>query len=280
VPELPEVETVVRTLRPRLLGSVISTVWTSGKRLRLARPIDRAALARLSIGARVVAVRRRAKYVIIELDRGGAGILVHLGMTGRLRLQASHEPQAKHTHVVWSLAGGGELRFVDPRRFGWVAVSRAVDELPELAGLGPDALTELELPGLRDRLASSKAPLKSFLLDQRRIAGLGNIYVCEALFRARLHPRTPARRAVDRAAALLRAIRAVLRVALANRGTSMRDFVDAAGESGTNASALLVYGREGEPCRACRAPVRRLVDSGRSTFYCPHCQRETAVGAA
>jgi formamidopyrimidine-DNA glycosylase len=273
MPELPEVETVVRTLRPRLLNSTIAAVWTSGKGLRLARPVDRAALARLSVSARIAAVRRKGKYILVDLDRGQAGVLIHLGMSGRLRLQAASEPRARHTHVVWSLAGGDELRFVDPRRFGWVAASKNLDALPEVAGLGPDALDGLHLGRLRALLAASAAPLKSFLLDQKRIAGLGNIYVCEALFRARLHPRTPARRAVARAAALLRSIRAALRIALANRGTTMRDFVDAEGRSGDNAAALLVYGRAGEPCRVCGTPVRRLLDGGRSTFYCPHCQR-------
>jgi formamidopyrimidine-DNA glycosylase len=273
MPELPEVETVARTLRPRLLDASIAAVWTSGKGLRLARPVDRAALARLSVSARITAVRRRGKYILIDLDRGQAGILVHLGMTGRLRLQAASEPRARHTHVVWSLASGDELRFVDPRRFGWVAASQNVDALPEVAQLGPDALDGLNLGRLRALLAASAAPLKAFLLDQKRIAGLGNIYVCEALFRARLHPRTPARRAAGRAAALLRAIRAVLRVALANRGTTMRDFVDSEGRRGENAAALLVYGRAGRACRVCGAPVRRSLDSGRSTFYCPNCQR-------
>ena len=273
MPELPEVETIVRTLRPRLLGATIAAVWTSGKSLRLARPVDRAALARASVAARIVAVRRKGKYILIDLDQGKSGILVHLGMSGRLRLQAPSEPRVPHTHVVWSLAGGDEVRFVDPRRFGWVASSHDVDALPEVAGLGPDALAELDVSRLRALLAASRAPLKSFLLDQKRVAGLGNIYVCEALFRARLHPRTPARRATGRAAALLRAIRAVLRVALANRGTSMRDFVDAEGRSGENEAALLVYSRKGEPCRVCGALVRRSLDSGRSTFSCPRCQK-------
>jgi formamidopyrimidine-DNA glycosylase len=273
VPELPEVETVVRTLRPHLLGTSVVGVWTSGKGLRMARPVDRAALASLLASARITAVRRKGKYIVIDVDQSQAGILVHLGMTGRLRLQAANQPRAPHTHVVWSLANGNELRFVDPRRFGWVAASRNVDALPELAGLGPDALVELNIPRLRGLLAASGAPLKSFLLDQKRIAGLGNIYVCEALFRARLHPRTPARRAVVRAAALLRAIRATLTGALANRGTTMRDFVDAEGRSGANGPALLVYGRESQPCRVCGVAVRRALDSGRSTFYCPHCQR-------
>jgi len=272
MPELPEVETVVRTLRPRLLGARIRAVWTSGKGLRLARPIDQDDLARLSVVARITTVRRKRKYILIDLGRAQAGILVHLGMTGRLRLQAATEPRAPHTHVVWSLAGGRELRFVDPRRFGWVEASRDVDGLPEIAGLGPDALAELDVRRLRDLLAVSGAPLKSFLLDQKRIAGLGNIYVCEALFRARMHPRTAARSAAGRAVQLLRAIRTALRIAIANRGTTMRDFVDAEGRSGDNAAALLVYGRVGKPCRSCGESVRRSVDGGRSTFYCPRCQ--------
>jgi formamidopyrimidine-DNA glycosylase len=273
MPELPEVETVVRTLRPRLLGASIRAVWTSGKGLRLARPVDRAALARLSVAARITSVRRKGKYILIDLGRAQAGLLVHLGMTGRLRLQAAAEPRAPHTHVVWSLTQGRELRFVDPRRFGWVAASRDVDALLEVAGLGPDALAELDVARLRVLLAASGAPLKAFLLNQKRIAGLGNIYVCEALFRARLHPRTPARRAAGRAAELLRGIRAALRIALANRGTTMRDFVDSEGRRGDNAAALLVYGREGKPCRVCGESVRRSPDAGRSTFYCPRCQR-------
>ena len=273
MPELPEVETIVRTLRPRLLGTTVAAVWTSDKGLRLARPVDRATLVKLSVAARIAAVRRKGKYILIDLDRGQAGVLIHLGMSGRLRLQAASEPRAPHTHVVWSLGGGNELRFVDPRRFGWVAASQNVDALPEVARLGPDALVELDVSRLRASLAVSGAPLKSFLLDQRRIAGLGNIYVGEALFRAHLHPRTRARRAAGRAATLLRAIRTTLRVALANRGTSMRDFVDSEGRRGENAAALLVYGRGGEPCRVCGAPVRRSLNGGRSTFYCPRCQR-------
>jgi formamidopyrimidine-DNA glycosylase len=272
MPELPEVETVVRTLRPHIVGQCIASLWTSGKPLRLARRIETRRLRSGSVGATIAAVRRKGKYILMDFDREG-GVLVHLGMTGRLRLHDAGDEKAKHTHVIWSLPGGRELRFVDPRRFGWIEAAADVDALPEVRGLGPDPLSELAVEHLRASLATSRAPIKAFLLDQHRIAGLGNIYVCEALFRARLHPRTPARRAVGRAAALVRAIRAVLELALSNRGTSMRDFVDAAGESGSNASALRVYGREGHPCRVCRTPVRRLVDSGRSTFYCPHCQR-------
>ncbi len=270
MPELPEVETVVRTLRPAIVGKSIASVWTSGKPLRLARKIDARKL-KASAGSNIHAVRRKGKYILIDLDRGG-GVLVHLGMTGRLRLQHRSEERAKHTHVVWSLPDESELRFVDPRRFGWVAVASDVDALPEVRILGPDPLSELDLKRLQELLAASRAPMKAFLLDQHRIAGLGNIYVCEALFRARIHPRTQARRARGKAELLLRAIRETLEIGIANCGTTFRDFVNSTGEPGRNIQALLVYGRDGEPCAACGEQVRRQVDSGRSTFYCGRCQ--------
>jgi formamidopyrimidine-DNA glycosylase len=270
MPELPEVETVVRSLRPHIVGQRIAAVWTSGKPLRLGRRIDARKL-KASAGAEIQAVRRKGKYILLDLDRGD-GVLVHLGMTGRLRLQESSEGRAKHTHVIWSLADGRELRFVDPRRFGWVGTAAAVDELPDVRALGPDPLSELSVEQLQASLATSQAPIKAFLLDQHRIAGLGNIYACEALFRARIHPRAPARRVRGNAELLLQAIRKTLEIGIANCGTTFRDFVDSTGEPGRNMQALLVYGREGEACIVCRERVRRQVDSGRSTFYCRRCQ--------
>src|SRR5262245_7404220 len=195
-------------------------------------------------------------------------------MSGRLRLQAAGERREKHTHVVWSLEGGRELRFVDPRRFGWVRAARTTtDAWPELEHLGPDPLRELDAERLRAALRGSRAPVKAFLLDQRRVAGLGNIYVCEALPRAHVHPRTPAARAARQAEALVAGIRAALDLGIANRGTTLRDYVDAEGGAGENRAALLVYGREGEPCFTCKTPIRRRVDSARSTFFCAGCQR-------
>ncbi len=276
MPELPEVETVVRTLRPRLCGQTIAAVWTSGLGLRMGRGVDGAALRAHCQGATVGAVSRRAKYILVDLERRGraaATLLVHLGMTGRLRVEGQHDPRAKHTHVAWTLSGGRELRFVDARRFGWVLAAADVRALPEIAALGPDALGELDAQELGQSLAKSSAPIKSFLLDQRRIAGLGNIYVSEALFRARIHPRTPARRVRGKTERLLHAIRETLELGIANCGTSFRDFVDANGEPGTNLNALLVYGRQGEPCKTCGSRVRRSVDAGRSTFFCPRCQK-------
>jgi formamidopyrimidine-DNA glycosylase len=271
MPELPEVETVVRTLRPAIVGKRIGSVWTSGQPLRLARNLDTRKLQAASVGAKVEAVRRKGKYILIDLEPGG-GVLVHLGMTGRLRLQDADEERAKHTHVIWSLPAKRELRFVDPRRFGWVQAAAKVDDLPEVRDLGPDPLSELDVKQLEELLSGSRAPIKAFLLDQHRIAGLGNIYVCEALFRAEIHPRTEARRARRKAEALLQAIRATLEIGIANCGTTFRDFVNSTGEPGRNIEALLVYGREGKVCTVCSQPVRRQVDAGRSTFYCGRCQ--------
>ncbi len=272
MPELPEVETIVRSLRPRLVGIRMTSVWTSGLALRLGRPVDRGALERCCRGARIEGVRRIGKYIVIDLA-GARILLVHLGMSGRLRLAVADAPREKHTHAVWGLSGGGELRFVDARRFGLVRGADSSAALPELGRLGPDPLATLDAEALGRALASCRAPIKAFLLDQRRVAGLGNIYVCEALFRARVHPAMPARRVRRRAAALVAGIRAALTVAIANRGTTLRDYVDGDGGPGDNRAALLVYGRAGHPCTVCGAKIRRRVDAQRSTFYCGRCQK-------
>ncbi len=272
MPELPEVETIVRGLRPVLSGRRIKEVWSSGFGLRLARPVDVRGLRAVAVGARVRDVRRLGKYIAIDVD-DVRGVCVHLGMTGRLRVQAASAPRAPHTHVVFTLDRGEELRFVDARRFGFVAPGDPLATLPALATLGPDPLSELDAPGLARALDGVRAPIKAFLLDQSRVAGLGNIYVCEALFGARIHPTTPAHRVRARAPALLAAIRATLEGGIARRGTTLRDYVDADGFAGDNAAALEVYSREGEPCVACGGPVRRRVDAARSTFFCPRCQK-------
>lgn len=272
MPELPEVETIARGLDPVLRGRRVKAVWGSGLPLHLNRPVDLGALQKVAVGRTIRGVARRGKYLLIEVG-AGAGVVVHLGMTGRLRVQPANVARAPHTHVVLTLQGGDELRFADARRFGWVQAGTPLAEVAALAALGPDPLSELDAASLAGALAASRAPLKAFLLDQRRIAGLGNIYVAEALFRAQLHPTTPARRAVRRASELLAAIRASLEGGIARRGTTLRDYVDAEGQRGDNAAALLVYGREGLPCPRCGAAVRRRVDAGRATFFCPKCQR-------
>jgi formamidopyrimidine-DNA glycosylase len=273
MPELPEVETIARGLDPVLRGRRVETVWGSGLPLHLNRPVDLRALRAVARGRTIARVGRRGKYLLIELGDDGNGVVVHLGMTGRLRVQAADAPRAPHTHVVFGLAGGDELRFADARRFGWVEAGAPLAGVTALAALGPDPLSELDPPALAAALATSRAPVKSFLLDQRRVAGLGNIYVAEALFRAGIHPVTPAACVARHAPELLDAIRAALAGGIERRGTTLRDYVDADGNRGDNASALLVYGRAGEPCPRCGAGIRRRVDAGRSTFFCPSCQR-------
>jgi formamidopyrimidine-DNA glycosylase len=273
VPELPEVETIVRGLAPVLRGRRVAGVWGSGLPLRLARPVDLRGLRGVSVGRVFAGARRLGKYIVLDIEGASGGVGVHLGMTGRLRVQPASASRDRHTHVVFQLEGGDELRFVDARRFGWVAAGDPVAALPALAELGPDPLTALDAAQLAVALEGVRAPIKAFLLDQRRIAGLGNIYVCEALFRAGIAPTTPAGRVRRRAAALLDGVRAALQEGIARRGTTLRDYVDADGFAGDNAAALLVYGREGLPCPTCAAPIRRRVDAARSTFYCARCQR-------
>jgi formamidopyrimidine-DNA glycosylase len=274
MPELPEVETIVRGLAPRLAGRRIDGVWWSGQGLHLGRKVDLRGLRAVAVGHAVARVRRRGKYILIDVDGGDdQGIIVHLGMTGRLRVQSVTAERAPHTHVVFPLGGGDELRFVDARRFGWVTPGRPMARDPALSALGPDPLTELDAAALAAALSAARTPIKAFLLDQRRIAGLGNIYVAEALFRVGAHPATPARRLARRAPELLAAVREALEGGIARRGTTLRDYVDADGFAGDNAAALLVYGRAGEPCVRCGAEIRRRVDGGRATFFCPRCQR-------
>lgn len=273
MPELPEVETVRRTLTPAI-GARIASVWDSGKGLHMARTPPRAALRKL-IGTRIAAVRRIGKYLLLDTD-GERSLLVHLGMTGRLRLHKAADPRANHTHVVLGL-GDRELRFSDPRRFGQIdVVTRAVErQHPALSGLGPDALTDgVDPVAFHARSRGKKAMLKAFVLDQSVLAGVGNIYASEALWRAKLRPTTRAHKlTVESAQRLALAISEVIANALENGGTSLRDFVDADGAEGENADYLWVYDRAGKPCPRCKSVIRRSVLQGRATYYCPTCQK-------
>ena len=264
---------VVRTLRPRLVGERIRAVETSGLALR--RPIDRTQLEHACVGARVDAVRRLGKYWLVDLSNAHV-LLGHLGMTGRLLFADAKTPRPPHTHAVFHLRRGLELRYVDPRRFGVLRAyaAAAAATSPELSVLGVDPLDAgFTVEYLAARLAASKRDIKAFLMDQSRVAGLGNIYVCEALHRAGVAPTRRSDSLVKRAPALHAAIVAVLADGIANRGTSFSDYVDADGQSGGNQHTLSVYGREREPCPGCGAPVRRLVQAGRSTFFCRRCQK-------
>jgi formamidopyrimidine-DNA glycosylase len=274
MPELPEVESVARSLRPRLVGRRVVAIEVSGLSLR--RPIERERLERALAGAKAEAVRRVGKYLLIDFSTGNV-LLVHLGMSGRLLFARPGEARAPHTHAVFRLSGGLELRYVDPRRFGVLRAYRAgeLKRSPELSVLGIDPLApDFSVAQLIAMLASARRDLKGFLLDQSRLAGLGNIYACEALFLAGLGPRRRTHRVGAAAAArLFGAIREVLEAGIRNRGTSFSDYVDAEGDKGSNQNALAVYGREGEPCRVCGRKIRRVVQGARSTFYCPGCQK-------
>lgn len=277
MPELPEVETVRVTLAP-IVGARVADVWYSGLRLHTGRPVDIAGLRAACAGATIEAVRRWGKFLLVDLaDRPGV-VVVHLGMSGRLRIAPASEPRAPHTHVVWAL-GERELRFSDPRRFGIVSLAERGRERehPSLAGLGPDPLVHgLDPAAFHDAARGSRQAVKAFLLDQRRIAGIGNIYASEALWLARVKPsrRTHTLTRAQRTA-VLAAIPAVLRHALDHGGTSLRDFVDADGKTGDNQQYLRVYDRAGERCRrrGCGGIIKRTLIQGRATFACPSCQR-------
>jgi len=274
MPELPEVETVRRTLAPAI-GQRVGVVWASRARLRGAL-IPRRKLS-AAVGQKIEAVRRWGKYLMVDIGADGLVLVVHLGMTGRLRLHQTGEPRVAHTHMVLELENL-ELRYSDPRRFGHVSVTaRAVEHVhTPLSVLGLDALSaELSGTMLHRHTRRSRQSLKSFLMDQSIIAGLGNIYVCEALWVAKLRPTTRSHRlSLARANALVSAIRRVLNRALELGGTSLRDFVAADGATGENVHYLRVYGREGERCqrRGCGGVIRRRVVGGRATFHCPRCQ--------
>jgi len=277
MPELPEVETVRRTLAPAV-GATIASAWDSGKPLHMRRKPPRARLHAL-VGGKIAGLRRHGKYLLIDIAHRGVEpttLIVHLGMTGRLLVCPHAAPRAPHTHVVLGL-GARDLRFVDPRRFGQVDVVATAAERSHaaLAQLGPDALVDgVDGDALFARSRGKEATLKAFVLDQSVLAGVGNIYASEALWRAQLRPSTRARRLTRaQAGQLAAAIEEVLRNALDHNGTSLRDFVDAGGAEGTNADYLWVYGREGEPCPRCKTRIRRVVHQGRATFYCPTCQR-------
>ncbi len=276
MPELPEVETVRRGLVPVMEGRVITRAQVRRDGLRWPFP-DRLA-ARLT-GQRVLALRRRSKYILAELS-GGETMLLHLGMSGRLLIQADGPPPpGKHDHVLLDMEGGARIVFNDARRFGMLDLVATAEAGRHrlLAALGPEPLgNDFSETGLAAALAGRKMPIKSALLDQRIVAGLGNIYVCEALFRAGIDPRRQAGRiARHRVAALVGVIRDVLTEAIAAGGSSLKDYRQADGELGYFQHAFRVYGREGAPCptSGCSGQITRIVQSGRSSFFCPRCQR-------
>jgi formamidopyrimidine-DNA glycosylase len=279
MPELPEVETVMRGLQSRLEGRRIVSAVAHRADLRWKLPTS---LAQRLTGARVIGFRRRGKYILMRLD-GGDSVLLHLGMSGRMVLTPLRPNQPTlHEHLVLETDDGWRVGFVDPRRFGSVdLVPTALEEQHRLlAEIGPEPLEADFTPAsLSASLAGKRTPIKAALLDQKVVAGLGNIYVCEALFRAKLSPQRAAYTVPGtRAARLVPAIKDTLREAIAAGGSSLRDYVQPDGELGYFQHAWKVYGHEGEPCERCPgkpacAGIRRITQSGRSTFYCPRTQR-------
>jgi formamidopyrimidine-DNA glycosylase len=283
VPELPEVETVRRGLEPVLAGKRIERAEVRRPDLRWPFPPR---LAERLTGARVTGLGRRSKYLLAELD-GGETLIMHLGMSGRMLVSGAqlgafhhaHPAPEKHDHVVLDVEGGARVTFNDARRFGamdlWPTAELEAHRL--LAGLGPEPLGNgFDGAYLAQRLAGRATSVKAVMIDQRVVAGLGNIYVCEALWRARISPLRLAREVTPaEAEALVAAVRAVLDDALAAGGSSLRDYRRADGELGYFQHAFKVYDREGERCprRGCGGTVVRAVQSGRSSFYCPGCQR-------
>ncbi|CAN5348573.1 bifunctional DNA-formamidopyrimidine glycosylase/DNA-(apurinic or apyrimidinic site) lyase [soil metagenome] len=270
MPELPEVETTVRGLRPVLEGQRLASVETRRADLRHAFPVD---LRQRMTGATVTALGRRAKYGLIETDRGDT-MIFHLGMSGRWRVDPTE--LLPHDHLVIDTDGGRRVALNDPRRFGFVDLvpTAEIGQYPAFAAMGPEPLgTELTPAYLKKRLEGRQASIKAMLLDQRIAAGLGNIYVCEALFLAGISPKRAAGSvSLARLRRLVPAIHEVLEAAIEAGGSSLRDFVQPDGELGYFSKQWRVYGREGEPC-GCGGLVQRYADGGRSTFWCPKCQR-------
>jgi formamidopyrimidine-DNA glycosylase len=295
MPELPEVETVRRGLEPLMTGHTFTDVETRRADLRF--PFPERFAARLK-GAKIKTLSRRAKYLVAGLSTHET-LVMHLGMTGRFSIKRKGEAEAhqigdyeygqpgdaKHAHAVFRMSGGSVITYSDPRRFGYMLLipEAELQQHPLFRALGVEPLgTELTPEYLARRAAGARRDLKAFLMDQRVIAGLGNIYVCEALYRARLRPSRSASTLANKrggptkeTSALVEAIRSVLGDAIKAGGSTLRDYRQADGSSGGFQNTFFVYGREGEPCLRprCRGIVERSVQAGRSTFYCPVCQR-------
>src|SRR5277367_216114 len=271
MPELPEVETIARGLARRVSGDVIESIWLGRK----PEPLKSSAreIAATLEHSRIVTVRRMGKHIVFDLEQKSvdpkrAQWIVHLGMTGRLQVCEPDSEVLKHTHAILTLASGKELRFVDPRRFGRLSVARAGDF--EAGGLEP---LEADLDRFLALFRGRKTPIKSALLNQKLLRGVGNIYADESLFRAGIRPRRRASSITrEQLGKLFVAVKEVLREAIALGGSSISDYVDDDGKEGFFQLEHRVYGREGEPCLVCGSAIKRVIIAGRSSHYCPHCQ--------
>jgi formamidopyrimidine-DNA glycosylase len=272
MPELPEVETIRRGLEASLKGAVIKKLEVRRGDLRIPFPKD---LAKKLAGRTIIAIERRAKYLLFYFDSEDV-LIVHLGMTGNFSIE-SELPQTleSHDHVIFHIADGRYVIFNDPRRFGLMTLAKkdALDAHPLFLALGPDPFSEaFSATYLKAALARRKGPIKPALMDQHLVAGVGNIYASEALFLAKIDPRRRACDVASKASLIIKSVRAVLADAIASGGSSLRDFLHLTGESGHFQHRFNVYGREGEPCFRCGAPVQIIRQAGRATFFCKRCQ--------
>jgi formamidopyrimidine-DNA glycosylase len=281
MPELPEVETIARGLHKRVAGDTIQSVWLGEKPEPLkSRPEE---IVEVLEHARIVQVRRIGKHIVFDLERARktkarpvrhGQWIVHLGMTGRMQITTSDVEVSKHTHAIVKLSSGKEVRFVDPRRFGRLAVTRAHSKAPSTFTAPGDEPLESRGDRFIELFRGRKTPIKSALLNQNLLSGVGNIYADESLFRAGIRPRRRAASLTrDQLRTLHASIQEVLREAIALGGSSVSDYVDADGEEGFFQLQHRVYGREGEPCLVCGSPIKRTVIAGRSSHYCSSCQK-------
>lgn len=271
MPELPEVEVIRRGLASRLVGRRFLAVVTGEKSLRQeSAPAD---LRQWVEGRRLLRLRRRGKYLLFSLE-GGATLLIHLGMTGRLLLGPPPSPPLPHVHLIFNLEGELELIFQDVRRFGQVLVFPPDVPPAPLAQLGREPFSKKVTPEWLAGMTKGRSrPIKNFLLDGRVLAGIGNIYASEILFAAELHPATPVSRlSLDQWARVLKETRRILKRSIVKGGTTVANYLNSRGEAGLFQLELMVYGRAGEPCRRCGQVISRITQGGRSTFFCEGCQ--------
>lgn len=271
MPELPEVETTRRGISPYLEGQDILSIEVREKRLRW--PVSPEIISARNL--HVTQIRRRAKYLILDIKQGGH-ILIHLGMSGSLRVCADDMETKKHDHVIFHLPGNLQIRYHDPRRFGCMLwISGAPENHPLLKDLGPEPLGNEFSPDYFISTAKGRnTAIKLHIMNNHHVVGVGNIYACEALFMAGIHPTRPAGKVSSaRLRALHDAIQTVLQRSITQGGTTLRDFVNSDGQPGYFKQQLEVYDREGEPCRKCHSTIKRITLGQRSTFYCPKCQK-------
>ena len=281
MPELPEVETIARGLHKRVAGDTIQSIWLGEKPEPLkSSPRD---IAKVLEHSKIVQVRRVGKHIVFDLKQPSKGRdrrerngqwVVHLGMTGKMQVTMPDEEVAKHTHAIARLASGREVRFVDPRRFGRLAVVGAEPSVSVSFQAPGDEPLESQAQRFLELFRGRKTPIKSALLNQKLLSGVGNIYADEALFRAGIRPRRRATSLTrDQLRKLHAAVQEVLREAIELGGSSVSDYVNVDGEEGFFQLQHRVYGREGEPCLVCGTPIKRVVIAGRSSHYCSHCQK-------